>query len=156
MAIARRIQWYLDTHTAQYDLIRHPHSRSSAETARLATIPEDKLAKCILVEDERGYLMTIVPASRRIDLRRLCDFCSRSFELASEGELGEIFHDCETGAVPPMANAYGIPVMLDDSLLGLDEIYFEAGDHEGVVHMSGEQFLDLLPGCRHAMISRAH
>ena len=156
MAIAKRVQWYLDTHTAQYDLIPHAHSASSAETARLAGVPTDKLAKCILVEDERGYLMTVLPASRRIDLRRLRDFCSRTFELASENELGEIFHDCERGAVPPVANAYGIPVMLDDSLLGLDEIYFEAGDHEGVIHMSGEQFIDLMTDCRHGMISRTH
>ena len=44
--------------------------------------------------------------------------------------------------------------MIDDSLLSAPEIYFEAGDHEGLVHMDGAAFLVLMTGARHAHFGR--
>ena len=44
--------------------------------------------------------------------------------------------------------------MIDDSLLLLSQIYFEAGDHEDVVHMSGEQFRELVGASAHGRFSR--
>ena len=40
-----------------------------------------------------------------------------------------LFDDCEFGAVPPVGAAYGLPVLLDESLDGASELHFEAGDH---------------------------
>jgi Ala-tRNA(Pro) deacylase len=40
-------------------------------------------------------------------------------------------------------------------LAGLTDIYFEAGDHDDVVHMSGDAFLDLLSDSLHGRFSRA-
>ncbi len=37
----------------------------------------------------------------------------------------------------------------------LTDVYFEAGDHDDVVHMSGEAFLDLLSGSLHGRFSSA-
>lgn len=36
-----------------------------------------------------------------------------------------IFHDCEPGAVTALGAAYGLKVVLDDSLASEPEIYFE-------------------------------
>lgn len=154
MPIARRLRWYLDQCGVPYEVLPHPHSECSAETARQARIPADRLAKPVLLEDERGYVVAVVPASRRIDLRSLGAQLHRELELASEEEIATLFPDCERGALPPIAPAYRLPVVFDDALSKLPEVYFEAGDHEDVVHVRGEDFVALLEGALHGHFSR--
>jgi Ala-tRNA(Pro) deacylase len=154
MAIARRLQWYLDAKGVRYDVLPHPHSSSSLETARQAHVPPDNLAKAVLLEDERGYVMAIVPASHRIDLARLNQQLHRELELAREREIVELFHDCDRGALPALGSPYRVPTVYDDALESAPEVYFEAGDHEDVVHLQGGDFLRLLEGSLHGRFSQ--
>jgi Ala-tRNA(Pro) deacylase len=154
MTISARLKWYLDSHGVKYEVVPHPPSRSSLESARAARVPGERLAKSVLLEDERGYVMAVLPASRRISLRDLEEQLERHLELASESELSELFRDCEVGAVPPVGAAFGIPTVVDDSLMNAPDVYFEAGDHEDLVHMRGLEFLTLFTGARHGRFSR--
>lgn len=155
MPIARRLRWYLDHCGVPYEVLPHPHSESSGDTARQARVPADRLAKPVLLEDERGYVVAVVPASRRIDLHSLGAQLHRELELASEAEIAKLFPDCERGALPPVAMPYRLPVVFDDALSQLPDVYFEAGDHEDVVHVRGEDFLALLDGALHGHFSRS-
>lgn len=155
MAIANRLRWYLDRQGFDYQLVPHPHSSTSWETARATGIPANAVAKAVLLEDERGYLAAVVPGSRRVDLDALRRQLRRDLELASERELEDLFPDCERGAVPPVTAPYRVPTVYDDALRGLLEVYFEAGDHEDVVHMKGRDFLALLAGSPHGSFSRS-
>jgi Ala-tRNA(Pro) deacylase len=153
MAIAKTVQWFLDSHHLGYEVLRHPHTSSSEQTAHAADIWGDQLAKCVLLEDERGYVMAVLPASHRIDLKKLRRKMHRKLELATEAELGEIFRDCEIGAIPPLGPAYGVPVVYDDHLQELKSVYFEGGDHEDLVCMGGPEFMSLLEGAPHGNIT---
>jgi Ala-tRNA(Pro) deacylase len=154
MTIANRVKWYLDAHHIEYELVPHEHSSTSLESARAARVPSGRVVKCVLLEDERGYLMAIVPASCRVDLEEIGRQLGRHLTLASEAELGEIFDGCEIGAVPPIGDAYNIPTAIDDALLRLPDVYFEAGDHEELVHVSRKAFAHLLPHTLHGRYSR--
>jgi len=150
MSIAARVKWFLDVNRVAYDVVFHPYTESSAETARAAEIPMGKLAKAVLLEDEQGYVMPILPASRRLDLEKVERKLERPLRLASERDASILFFDCESGAIPAMGTAYGIPTIIDDSLLGLGDIYFEGGDHVDLVHMDGAVFFSLIPDANHA------
>jgi len=156
MAIARRLKWYLDAHGVDYEVVRHAHVSTSLEAAHAAHLPEGRVAKCVLLEDERGYMLAIVPASCRVSLEELGQQLDRNLDLATEPELESLFGDCELGAVPAANEAYGIPAVIDDSLLRLPDLYFEAGDHEELVHVSGEMFRKLGRRARHGRFSRPH
>ncbi len=154
MAIAQRLKWYLDHHGVAYEVIPHPRTESSLETARVSHVDEGHLVKCVLLEDERGYLLAALPASRRVSLADVRERLERPLELATEAELGDIFDDCQVGAVPPVGRAYGIPTVIDESLLRLEEVYFEAGEHEDLVHLEGAEFARLMAGVPKALLSR--
>lgn len=143
MTIAKRLAWYLDAAGIDYEVLPHPHSHHSAQTARLSRVPLYCLAKPVLLEDEFGYVMAIVPATSRVDVERLGQQLHRELELATEAEVASLFADCEHGAMPALGAPYKIPSVYDDSLAGLTDVYFEAGDHDDVVHMSGEAFLEM-------------
>jgi Ala-tRNA(Pro) deacylase len=154
MTIATRLKWYLDSHGVDYEVVHHARSNSSLESARAAHVPGGRLAKCVLLEDTRGYVLAVLPASCRIEMKELRWELGRNLALASEAELAGLFSDCELGALPALGDAYGIPTVVDDSLLRLPDLYLEAGDHEDLVHVSGSAFRELLRGSAHARFGR--
>jgi len=153
VAIAASVQSYLDREGAAYDTIEHEHTRDSNHTAQAARVPGDQLAKCVVLEDDSGYLMTVLPSTHKVDLGELHRALKRNLGLASEPELVELFKDCEPGALPPLGAVYGMQMILDDSLADLPDIYFEAGDHLVLVHMRNGEFMRLMASVPRRRIS---
>ncbi len=153
MGMANRVSRFLDRHGVRYDVVHHRHTSTSIESARAARVPPDHVAKCVLLEDERGYLMAVVPASRRISLHAVRDQLGRGLKLASEIDLWHLLADCEVGAVPPIGEPYDIPTLVDERLIDLEDVYFEGGDHEDLVHVEGDSFRRLLQRARQGRFS---
>jgi len=153
MTLPATQQRFLVQRAAEYDLMLHPHTGSSHDAAREAAIPADHFAKAVVVKDAAGYLLVVIPASHLLRLNHLRHLLHRDLELASEEEVIRLFSDCDPGAVPPLGPAYGIETLLDEALVSLADVYFEAGDHEQFVHLSGEAFKDLLSGARQGYFS---
>lgn len=144
MAISNTLQDYLERNQASYDLIPHPHTGSSMETAEEAHVPGKRLAKAVIIKDGDRYLMVVVPAVDHVDMDQLCRHFGHEVVLASEAELNGLFPDCEPGAVPPTGAAWGMETYLDECLIEEPEVYFEAGDHVEVVRVSADQFARLM------------
>ena len=148
MAIAETLRRGIDGHGVVWNLIPHPKTGSTRGSAEAAHIPPDHVAKAVMVKDARGYAMVAVPGDHWVKLQALNADADRQFELAAEQDIEPLFPDCLPGAIPPIGILYGIETLLDESLTTLANVYFEAGDHEHLVHVSGEAFLDLLRGVR--------
>ena len=146
MTIAASVEDFLTREGVQYDTIVHAHTRDSAHSAQAAHVPGDRVAKCVMLEDDNGYLMAVIPATHRLDLRALHLELNRELGLATEREEVELFKDCEPGALPPLGPAYGIDMVLEQSLLDEPDLYFESGDHTALIHVSGPDFLKLTAG----------
>lgn len=78
---------------------------------------------------------------------------NRPLELAEEREIERLFADCAPGAIPAAGQAYELETLLDEALTSLAEVYFEAGDHEQLVRVTGEAFLHLMRGARRGHFS---
>ncbi len=156
MAIPPRVKWFLEQRGVEYDVLHHSPTETCAESATAADIPRHRIAKCVLLEDERGYVMAVLPASERIELGKLNGALRRELELAGESELPDLFRDCAPGAVPPLGRPYNIPTVVDDSLLSAPEVWFESGDHEDLIHVRGAAFLSLLEGAKHGSFLARH
>lgn len=144
MAIATTVSNYLAEHDVAYDVLTHPHTATSGESAEAAHVPGTRLAKSVVLEDDHGYLMVVLPSTRQVNLGELHRQLNRSLGLATEGELGSLFSDCEIGALPAVGPAYGMETLVDDALAEQSDIYFEAGDHEQLIHVTAETFQSLL------------
>jgi len=153
MAIAETVKNFLAEKSLDYVLLAHPHTGSSHETADASHVREDHIAKAVIVKDTSGYAMVVVPASNHIEMKHLQKELNRELEFVAEDELAKLFTDCETGAIPPLGPAYDIETFLDEALTMLANVYFEAGDHEHLVHTSGDNFKYLLSGVRHGHFS---
>jgi len=154
MAIAMKLKAYLDKEHVKYDVIRHSYSASSMHTAQQAHISGEHIAKAVLLHDDTGYILAIVPATHKVRLGKLHKRFKRYLTLADESDIHEVFDDCSIGAIPPIGKAYDMDVIYDDSLNDREDIYFEAGDHTSLVHVSRDDFRTLLDKVPHGIISR--
>jgi Ala-tRNA(Pro) deacylase len=101
-------------------------------------VPGHEVAKTVLLRNsgQRDYLLAVLPASKRIDFRRLSAALGGArVELASEPELTEVCPDCEVGALPPFGSGYGMRTLVDESLAEDDGIVFEGNTHHEAIRM---------------------
>ena len=156
MAIALTLERYLDTKHVKYDVIAHEPTNSSRQTAEACHIPGDRLAKAVLLRDEVGYALAVLPASHHIRLSELRRQFGDDVELATEREIADLFEDCVRGAIPALGECYGLDVVVDDSIEEQPDVYIEGGDHATLVHMSHAQFAGLTATARRGCFSVHH
>ncbi|MEJ2553368.1 MAG: YbaK/EbsC family protein [Gammaproteobacteria bacterium] len=155
MATAISLEQYLIKNRIPYDVMIHPPTEYSMATAQAAGIPAACLAKSVVLCDEYGYLIAVVPATHYLHLGHLRRQLARSLRLATEAEMHPLFSDCIGGAVPPLGSAYGLDVIVDDSLNDQPEIFFEGGDHRELIRVTGGDFQRLLVDAMHGRFSHA-
>lgn len=154
MGMSITLREYLNREGLEYDVTTHDHTHNSRETLRASNVPGERLAKSVLLEDEAGYVLAVVPANHRVEIGRLGKTLDRHLGMATEDEVGEVFGDCEIGAIPPVGQAYGLEVVVDESVTRDNpDIYFEAGDHEALIHMDVDTFRKLMDKARHGRFS---
>jgi Ala-tRNA(Pro) deacylase len=153
MAIAARIEAVLRKHGTSYELIPHPVTGSTHESALAAHVADDHIAKGVVVRDREGDALAVIPGNAWLDMDALNRETARAFELEDEGDLSRLFPDCAKGAVPALGAAYGLETFLDEALTSLANVYFEAGDHRHLLRVSGDAFAELLAGARRGHFS---
>jgi len=154
MNISNKLKEFLDNNGAFYEILPHHYTESSMDTAQTARIPGDNIAKSVILEDDNGYLMAVIPATHHVQLGQLGHQLNRHLGLATEQELSRLFSDCEVGAIPPIGQAYGMEVVMEDCLANCSDIYFEAGDHTDLIHMSGKDFQKIMRNAAHGQFSQ--
>jgi len=156
MSIPTRLTRYLDQRGARYEVLVHPHSRSSVETARTAHVPTHQLAKSVLLEDDAGCVVVVVPGNRTVMVGEIARMLGRKeLHLADENRIAALLTDCDRGALPALGMAWGIETVVDDELEASDVVYVEAGDHEHLLRLSHEQFHQLMSPARHGHFCKA-
>jgi Ala-tRNA(Pro) deacylase len=144
MSIAPTVMHALRFKGVKFDVVKHPHTATAAGSAHAAHVHEDHFAKAVLLKDHGGFILAVLPANELVDLERVSHVLHRPLSLASESDLEEAFYDCELGAIPAVGEDYLIPTIVDERLRHLKEVFFEAGDHERLVHISSDGFSRLM------------
>ena len=141
-----RLREYLETAHVRHEVIEHPRTMTASGSAQAAHVPGAQVAKGVVLRDDGRYVVAVVPSTHRLELDTLRDRLGPSVDLATEDEIRELFDDCETGAVPAIGAAYGLPVLCDESLASEAEVHFEAGNHVELVRVDGDTFGTLMKG----------
>ncbi len=150
MTIAMTLKDYLEDSGIDYDVVIHTRTGSNTQTAKVANIPGEQLAKSVMLENDGGqYMLAVIPSDQHVDLGKLHHRYKSQIGLTTEEKLGELFDDCVLGAIPVTGEAYGFDVIWDDRLAECADIYFEAGDHKHLIHTTGPDFQKLMGKADH-------
>jgi Ala-tRNA(Pro) deacylase len=142
---AKKLKEFLDSHNVKYQSIIHSTAYTAQEIAALVHIKGQELAKTVIAKVDDKMAMAVLPASRQVDLSSLRAAAgARSVVLAIEAEFRGRFPECETGAMPPFGNLFGMTVFADESLTRDKEIAFNAGTHNELIRLSYTDFARLV------------
>ncbi|MEE4217142.1 MAG: YbaK/EbsC family protein [Xanthomonadales bacterium] len=154
MAIAKTLIKYLEDRGIDFEQIEHAHTPTAAASAHAAHLPTHQIAKAVVLRDDSGYVLSVLPASHSLEIDWVNEALDRKLEMACEEEFKKLFGDCEVGAVPALGEAYGLKVIWDDELAYTADVYIEAGDHEHLIWLERRDFKKLMSGLPHSIISK--
>lgn len=137
----RLIRDYLDKERVKYTVLTHSPAFTAQEIAAASHIPGHRVAKCVILSIDGELAIAVLPASSNVDLDLLGWIAgAERVELATESEFRDRFPDCETGAMPPLGNLYGMPVYVDEELATEETITFNGGTHTELIQMAYRDF----------------
>ena len=141
MPLLENLRDFLDAHQAEFTLTDHPNAFTAREVATAEHLPTREVAKTIVVTSDERFFMLVIPANKLIafhEVRRALR--PAHARMATEHELGRLFPDWELGAMPLFGSLYDLPVYLDSTLTGQEQIAFNAGTHLEVIHMRTAEY----------------
>jgi Ala-tRNA(Pro) deacylase len=141
----KKLKEYLDNQGIEYVTINHSLAYTAQRIAAAAHISGKDLAKTVMLKADGKMMMTVLPASCKINLDLLKDgIKAGKLELATEKEFKDLFPDCEVGAMPPFGNLYSMETYVAEKLAEDEEIAFNAGSHRELIKLSFNDFKDLV------------
>jgi Ala-tRNA(Pro) deacylase len=145
MTCGERLEAYLRQQQVPYSAHHHRRTYTAHDTALTEHIPDEQLAKVVMVVADGQLVMLVLPASYNVDMARAREIIeAQDVHLAREWEFATAFPDCDTGAVPPFGNLYGLPVYVDRHLAANATIVFAAGAHTDTICIAYADFARLV------------
>lgn len=135
--LVERAKRLLETGGIPYEILPHREAYTAQGIAAAVHVSGWLVAKVVLVRAPgESPVMVVVPASCRIDLAAVARVLGKpSVTLVPENDMQSLFPDCETGAMPPFGQLYGLPVWVDACFSEAGDFAFQAGNHHEVVRL---------------------
>lgn len=122
---------FLEREGVRYEVVEHKRTQTAAAEARAAGMPPTDVAKTVVLRDDEGLRLAVVPSSDRLDMHKVkLELGSKGLRLVSEREMADEFDEFEVGAVPPFGPMFQALELVDQRLLDHDRILCCGGDHE--------------------------
>ena len=136
-----KIDEFLTNQGVAFERLHHRPAYTANRVAEALHVSGQEMAKTVLLRGGQGYMLAVLPATCRVDLDRLRqEMGDEQVGLATEGEMGQLFPDCERGAMPPFGSLYHLPTVVDESLAADEKIVFEGQTHEDAIRMAYKDY----------------
>lgn len=145
MPVLGRLEKFLKERNIPYKVLPHREEYTAQEIAAAMHVKGKSLAKVVMIKAGDRFVMTVLPASWKVDFEKMKESLhSSDARLATEEEFKKLFPDCEPGAEPPFGNLYDLETVVDKSLAEDERIYFNAGNHTEAVEMGYKDYASLV------------
>jgi Ala-tRNA(Pro) deacylase len=122
---------FLEGEGVSYEVVEHERTQTAVAEARAAGMPPADVAKTVVLRDEAGVRLAVIPSSERLDMHKVRrELGSQGLRLVTEHEMAEEFDGFEVGAVPPFGPMFQALELVDRRLLEHGRILCGGGDHE--------------------------
>ncbi len=143
--LMQQVTNFLDKAHIDYQCDSHPLAYTAQQIAELSKVHGMSFAKTVMVIADAQLTMIVIPAPYTVDFNNIGRAIgAQRVELAYEEQFRNAFPQCETGAMPPFGNLFGIPVFMVEALAEQNEICFNAGNHRELLHMKSADFRKLV------------
>jgi HD-like signal output (HDOD) protein/prolyl-tRNA editing enzyme YbaK/EbsC (Cys-tRNA(Pro) deacylase) len=137
------ITTYLQRAGIDFEVIDHETSDSLQQAVVQAGLIPEEVARAVLLGDEQGLVLAVLPLSHVINFAQLFALARRKLEPLDRSAAQYVFTDCELGSIPPLGAPFKVKTLIDESLLELDAVYIEPGSHKVLLRLEGADFRHL-------------
>jgi Ala-tRNA(Pro) deacylase len=123
----------LDKEGVRYERLPHAHTERAADEAKALGVSADEVGKTLVLTTPAGYVRVVLPASERLDLRKVGDVLGagkKQVHLSTEEALARDYPEFDLGAVPPLGGGRKDRVLIDRRLAERESVVVEAGSHD--------------------------
>jgi len=143
-----RLVAVLDEHGARYRLIDHAPEGRTELVSPLRGNALSEAAKCIVLIVKIGkkttkYVLAVVPGAARVDLNAVKALMKGSYVSFASPAIAERLAGSVAGTVLPFAFSPELELVVDPSLLGNDEIYFNAARLDQSMALGTRDYIEL-------------
>ena len=151
MTTNERLLEYLKQSGVRFEIINHPDTEgnSCTDSARARGMELRLGAKSLLVKSKRGFHLFTLSAAKSADSQKMRKILgSAKLRFATADELWDLAQ-VKKGALPPFGTPfYSFDQYLDDSILSLSQIAFNAGALTQSITMPLADYLTLVKPTR--------
>ncbi len=135
-SVTERLLALLQENHADFVSMTHEPVRTSEEAAQVRGTPLEQGAKALVYRADGRPVLLVLQAHRRVNSRAVKQALGvKDLRMVSPEDLREMT-GMEVGAVPPFGSLLGLPVFVDERLLDLPRISFNAGSRTTSVVMA--------------------
>ncbi|MFA6254904.1 MAG: YbaK/EbsC family protein [Patescibacteria group bacterium] len=143
MSIPKNTKKYLDKKMAKYDELTHKTVYTAYDAAQTLRRELKDIAKSLLIAADKAYIIAVVPAHMRIDLKKLKQALKvKKISIPNEKVMLKIFK-VKPGTMTAFGGLHQVEVWVDKSLLKTKDIILSAGSFTDSVRMKAKDFIDL-------------
>jgi len=143
MSVSKKILNYLDKNKVKYELIEHKTVFTAYDLAQTLKLELSAIAKTLLVKLDSHLALAVLPASTRLDLKKLKALAKvKKAEIPKENIMKTKLK-IKPGAITPFGKIYKLPVYLDDSLKRPKVILVGSGSFEESLKLTPANLIKL-------------
>lgn len=138
LPVPEQIIQRLDRLNLTYEKYEHEPVVTSEEAAKIRNSSLDAGAKALVMNADGKQVMIVVPGSKKANLNAIKKALDvKDLSMANKNDV-ESKTGVEIGGVPPLGSLFGMKTYLDEQLLSLPEIFFNAGSKSISIALSPE------------------
>jgi len=105
-------------------------------------------AEAAVLIDVSGLLMAVHRAGNPPSLEQLRKLTGRPLQQLEPVQAASFFDDCYPGFIPPIGEAWGLEVLVDDDIYRARQVCFTSGSEQVLIQMEGGEFHRALGNAR--------
>jgi prolyl-tRNA editing enzyme YbaK/EbsC (Cys-tRNA(Pro) deacylase) len=143
MPIPQTTKKYLDKRLAKYEEVAHKTVYTAYDLAQTLKKELNQIAKSLLIATDKAYVLAVVPAHMKIDLKKLKKALkTNKISIPNEQVMVKVFK-VKPGAMTAFGGLHQVEVWVDKSLLKTKDVILGAGSFTDSVRMKAKDFIKM-------------
>lgn len=143
MPIPAKVKKYLDKQDIDYDEIVHKTVYTAFDAAQTLKKELKQIAKNLLVQVDKTYVLVVVPADKKIDLAKVKKaFKAKKISIPNEKLMIKVLK-IKPGAISSFGKLHQLETLVDKAMLKTKQAVFSTGSFTDSVFMKVKDFIQV-------------
>ncbi|MFA5358842.1 MAG: YbaK/EbsC family protein [Patescibacteria group bacterium] len=141
--IGAKVLNYLEGKKVKFEVIDHRKVFTAYDLAQTLKHDLKKIAKTLLVKADSAYVLVVIPAYYRLDLKKLKkSLNAKKIEIPNEKVIIKVLK-IKLGGITPFGALHKVETWVDKSLLAAQDVIMNAGSFTQSLRMKARDYIKL-------------